>query len=122
MVELVDVALSDVSRRSRTLQVSHEAAGLRRGLDPGESLLVRDGEDFYSAEVADIEFELDDTVYTLTLGGRVPEDLAAEQLTGTAPEPGPHGFSVHDVVRLLGKATSGRVPSPREPGHHTTDR
>lgn len=116
-MELVDVALSDFTRRSRTLRVSHSDSGLVRSLELGETLLVRDPETgFHSAVVAEIEGE-GDVVYTVVVGGRVPEDLAQEKLAGRAPASDPDSLSLHDVIALLGRARddrSGRVPQPRQ--------
>jgi hypothetical protein len=115
-MELVDVTLTELTRRSRTLRVAHSSTALGRGLELGESLLVRDDTGFYSAIVGDLEFELDDTVYVLALGARVPEELAEEKLAGRAPAHDDGSLSLHDVIDLLGTMQTGRVPEPRKPG------
>ena len=70
-METLELALSEFTRRSRSLLVAHSATALSRGLEPGETVLVRDGETCLMAEVADISFELTDTHYRLALGREV---------------------------------------------------
>ncbi len=113
-MELVNATVSELTRRSRTLRVTHSSTALTRGLELGESLLVRDSEGYWSAIVAEIEFEIEDTVYLLALGGRVPEELAQEKLAGLAPAHDDGSLSLHDVIDLLGRARAGRVPTPRQ--------
>ena len=83
-----------------TVLVAHSETALRRGLDHGEVAILRaeDGE-FHVARVVDIPFEVDDTVYTFELGGRIPEDLARERAAGLDPDL--HDLDLHDVVDLL---------------------
>lgn len=85
-MERVVVELTPFTRRSRSVAVSHRAAALPRGLEPGEFVVVHDPSDEadFTATVADIGFELEDTVYRLELGTRITPEEAAEWL---APEP-----------------------------------
>lgn len=119
-MELIEAAVSELTRRSRTLRVAHSSTTLGRGLELGESVLVRDESGYYSAVVGDVEFELEDTVYLLALGGRVPEEQAEEKLAGRAPAQDPGSLSLHDVIDLLGQVRSaGRVPAPRRESPQT---
>lgn len=103
-MERIDATLTAFTRRSRSLAVSHVAAGLARGLEPGEFVLVHDPADaaHFTATVADIDFELDDTVYRLELGTRVTAAEAAEWL---APEPDPSTgqVSTRQLMDMLGE-------------------
>lgn len=111
---LVDVTLTEFTRRSRSVVVAHSDTGLTRGLNRGDSLLVRvDGEEYRTGVVVDIEFLPDDTVYRLILGGRVPDDLVAERLQAQR-ERDASRVSVHDIVDMLGCSDSGRrIPMQR---------
>lgn len=105
IVEQIVVELSAFTRRSGSLAVGHVGAGLTCGLEPGELVLVHDrsdGADF-TAAVADIDFELADTVYRLELGTRI---TAAEAAAWLAPQPveAPAGhMSTQRLVGLLGE-------------------
>src|SRR5215207_4670833 len=85
IVELIDIELSEFTRRSRSVEVAHGAAGIDRGLEYGERVLVHTDGEYRTAVVADIDFALDDTHYRLVLGGRVPPELAQERIDGTVP-------------------------------------
>lgn len=63
-MELIDVAVSRLGHHEGTVAVSHTAAGCARGLDFGEVVMLRgsDGQTCL-ARIADISFELEDTVY-----------------------------------------------------------
>lgn len=107
-MERIDLALSEFSRRSRSLAVSHAASALSRGLDLGEYVVVHDhaagpaGAD-YTAIVADVHFELEDTVYRLELGTRITPEEAAEWLA-PATEDGP--ITTSRLAGLLGELRS----------------
>ncbi len=109
------IEASEVVRGSdeRTVLLGHSRTGLRRGLDFGEAVLLHlpDGE-YHVARVVDLTFELDDTIYTFELGGRVPEDLARERAEGLSPER--HDLSLHEIVDLLHDLRE-RGDGPAEP-------
>lgn len=112
-MELIDVELSEFTRRSRSVVVAHGATGLERGLEYGERVLLHTGDEFRTAVVADIDFDLEDTHYRLVLGGRVPADLAQERLEGT-PNPVSGRVSVHDIADMLARSGAGhRIPMQR---------
>lgn len=95
------MVLSPFTRRSRSLAVSHVQQGLTRGLEPGEHVLVHDpaaGEHF-TAKVADIHFELDDTDYRLELGTRITAAEAAEWLVPSSAAE--DRLTTRDIVDLL---------------------
>lgn len=73
-MQTLELELSEFTRRAGSLLVSHTTTSLSRGLEPGESVLVRDGQAFYLATVHDISFDLTDTHYRLELGA--PMDAA----------------------------------------------
>ncbi|MFC5176867.1 hypothetical protein [Nocardioides taihuensis] len=65
-MELIDVPVTRLEGHEGTVEVSHRAAGCRRGLEFGEVVMLRGGDgQTCLARVADIAFELDDTVYHL---------------------------------------------------------
>jgi hypothetical protein len=68
-VQLLELELSEFTRRVGSLLVAHTATSLSRGLEPGEAVLARDRDQtFYLATVRDISFDLTDTYYRLELG------------------------------------------------------
>lgn len=99
-MEIIDAGELVPGPAARTVLVAHSRTGLRRGLDFGEAVLLRaeDGE-YHVARVVDLTFELDDTVYTCELGGRIPEDLARERAEGI--DPSRHDLQLHEIVDLL---------------------
>lgn len=112
-MELIDIELSEFTRRSRSVVVAHGAAGLERGLEYGERVLLHTGDEYRTAVVADIDFDLEDTHYRLILGGRVPAELAQERLEGT-PAPVSGRVSVHDIADMLARSGAGhRIPMQR---------
>ena len=84
----------------RLVVVAHSHTGLSRGLDHDEPviLVAEDGE-HHVARVTDIDFELDDTIYTIELGGRIPADLARQRAGGL--DPAKHDLPLQEIVDLL---------------------
>lgn len=115
IVELIDIELSEFTRRSRSVVLTHSASGLGRGLEYGERVLLHTGgEEYRTAVVADIDFTLDDTQYRLILGGQVPAALAVERAGATAPSVSGR-VSVHDVADMLARSGAGRrIPMQRQ--------
>lgn len=113
-MELIDIELSDFTRRSRSVVLAHRASGLDRGLEYGERILLHTGGDEYrAAVVADIDFDLEDTHYRLILGGRVPAELARENGEDAAAVSG--RVSVRDVADMLARSGAGhRIPVQRQ--------
>ena len=112
-MELIDIELSEFTRRSRSVVVAHGAAGLERGLEYGERVLLHTGDEYRTAVVANIDFDLEDTHYRLILGGRVPAELAQERLEGN-PAPVSGRVSVHDIADMLARSGAGhRIPMQR---------
>lgn len=102
----------------RSVVVAHSQTALRRGLEPEEAvILVLDDGEHHVARVVGIEFELDDTVYTLEPGGRIPADLAQERAAGL--DAAEHDLALHEIVDLLHglrRQGSDRAPGRRPPG------
>lgn len=112
-MELIDIALSDFTRRSRSVVLAHSAAGLARGLEYGERVLLRTGDEYRTAVVADIDFSLEDTHYRLVLGGLVPAELALQRAGGGNPRLSGR-VSVHDIADMLARSGAGhRIPMQR---------
>ena len=110
-MELIEVAELARGRDAGTVLVAHSETTLRRGLEFGEEVVVREaGADFHAAVVVEIAFELDDTVYTLVLGTRLPPDLARERLEGLDPDR--HDLELHELVDLLGDVRHLRPVDP----------
>jgi hypothetical protein len=112
-VELIDIELSEFTRRSRSVVLAHREAGLDRGLEYGERVLLHTGDEYRTAVVADIDFTLDDTQYRLVLGGRVPAEIALER-AGRSSSTVSGRVSVHDVADMLARSGAGhRIPMQR---------
>ena len=113
-MELIDIELSEFTRRSRSVVLTHSDAGLNRGLEYGERVLLHTGGDEYrTAVVADIDFSLEDTHYRLILGGQVPAELALQRAGAQAPTVSGR-VSVHDVADMLARSGAGRrIPMQR---------
>ncbi|WP_343907096.1 hypothetical protein [Nocardioides aquiterrae] len=111
-MEMIDAGALVPGPAERTVLVAHSRTGLRRGLDLGEAVLLRapDGE-YHVARVVDLTFELDDTVYTCELGGRIPEELARERAAGLDPDR--DDLELHEIVDLLHEL--------RDEGHRPPD-
>jgi hypothetical protein len=100
-MQLIEVDRVVRGRDAHTALVAHSQTSLQRGLEFGEPVVLRvGGRDNYAAKVRDIEFEHDDTVYTLDLSVRLPEDLAEERLAGLTTE---SDLELHEIVDLLGE-------------------
>ena len=113
-MELIDIELSEFTRRSRSLVLAHADSGLRRGLEYGERVILHTGGDEYrTAVVADVDFTLEDTHYRMILGGRVPAELVPEKVAGTAPSLSGR-VSVHDIADMLARSgAANRIPMQR---------
>lgn len=86
---------------TRVFPLHHSATTLTRGLDPGEEVVILDADgEYHAAAVVDIAFTLDDTVYVLQTGVRLPEEHARARLESAAGT-GPH--DVDGVVDLIGE-------------------
>ena len=128
-MELIVTEISEFTRRSRSLVVAHGDTDLARGLEYGERVLVRDGSEYRTAVVVDIDFDLTDTHYRLVLGGRVPTDLAEETLIGeidpaadsaTAPA---DTVSIRDIADMLARSGAAhRIPMQRRVAQRLLDR
>lgn len=105
-MEQINVALSPFTRRSRSLAVRHRGHDLSRALEPGEHVLIHDpdAEEHFNAVVADIHFDLDDTTYRLTIGGRMTAAEAAEWM---APAGDDETLTTRDIVALLAELRRG---------------
>jgi hypothetical protein len=85
-MERIEVELSEFVLRSRSTVVSHVDAGLTRGLEPGEAVVLQDrARGHYAAEVVDLDFAPTDTLYRLRIGVRLGVEDALERLRGAAP-------------------------------------
>lgn len=99
-MEQIVVALSPFTRACRSLSISHRDHALAHGLEEGEHLLVLDPDsgEHFSAVVADVHFELDDTTYRVALGGRITAEEATDWL---APALHEDHLTTGDLVALL---------------------
>lgn len=101
-METLQLALSEFTKRSRSVLVAHGATTLDRGLEPGETVLIRDGESLRAATVADVTFELTDTHYRLELG-RELDAAESAALAGAARSASP-AVDTLELVALLREA------------------
>ena len=91
------------------ITVRHSETTLTRGLEPAEDVVVQDADGGYrSGTVEELEFTLEDTEYLVRLGVRLPDDLAAERLSGA--ELSRDQQELHDVVDLIGELRRLVVP------------
>lgn len=89
------------------LVIAHSSTKLTRGLDHGEPVVIQtDRGELYAAEVIDIGFWPEDTVYTLALGARLPENLARERIEGLDARK--HDLALHEIIDLLGELARQR--------------
>lgn len=105
-METLDLELSEFSRRAASMLVAHSQTALGRGLEPEETVLVRDGvRGHLMATVRDISFDLTDTHYRLELGATL-SDAEARLLTSTAARTPDTRAEVDlgDVLALLHQA------------------
>ncbi|SFC32155.1 hypothetical protein SAMN04487968_105169 [Nocardioides terrae] len=113
-MQSIEVELGDFSLRRRSLLVSHVAADLPRGLEPGEQVLLHDRvRGYFSAHVADLDFTAGDTVYRVAIRRGLTDDQALERMRGTfAPTGG--RITRTDLVDLLGqlRGTVAAAPAP----------
>ncbi len=125
-MELIEIELSEFTRRSRSLAVQHGETGLTRGLEYGERVLIRSAGVYRTAVVADIEFTAEETHYRLVLGGRVPTDLAEARLLGEINlDAGASRarVSVNDVADMLARSGAAhRIPMQRQVAQRLLDR
>lgn len=102
-MEIVEAELSTFTWRCRSLRVSHREAGLTRGLEPGEEVLVHDAGPMrlghVTARVADVEFDLADTCYRLELGSAVSGATALALAVAGAGDATRGPVAPHHVTR-----------------------
>ncbi len=124
-MELIEIELSEFSRRSRSVVVTHSSTELSRGLEYGERVLILGSDGYRVAVVADIDFEMADTTYRLVLGARVSEETAQEYLVGELDQtvPSMRRVSVDDVADLLARSGAvHRIPLQRQVARRLLDR
>jgi hypothetical protein len=110
-MELIDVMVSTrlLNGLAGTFTLAHASTDLTRGLNPLEEVVIRDLDgELHAATVEDIDYTLDDTVYLLQVGVRLPPEIAEERLrqdgpgaTSENPEDGVE--DVQSIVDLLGR-------------------
>ena len=117
-MEVIGLELSEFTRRSRSVVLRHDAAGLGRRLEYGERVLLDTGAEYRAAVVADIDADPEDVQYRLVLGGVVPPELAEGhpvQGADGAPAAVSGRVSVHDLADILVRAGAGqRIPMQRQ--------
>ena len=118
-MEVIGLELSEFTRRSRSVVLRHDAAGLVRRLEYGERVLLDTGGEYRAAVVADIHADPDDVQYRLVLGGVVPPELAegrpAQSADGATAAAVSGRVSVHDLADILVRAGAGqRIPMQRQ--------
>lgn len=104
-VELIELPYAgrELAVMHGPLIISHVESRLRRALEPGEDvvLLDLDGE-YHSGFVADLRFELEDTLYVIDRGVRLPPEQATERLDDADGGPEARGlYSTQSVLDML---------------------
>ncbi|MDF9717761.1 hypothetical protein INN71_17675 [Nocardioides sp. ChNu-153] len=114
-METIDIVLSPFARRARSVVLAHGATRLTRGLEPGETVVLRDEQgELHTAHVADLDFDLEETYYRLALDG--PATGPGSPASAPA-EPGSDDdlARVEELLRRAreeGLAPPARRPSP----------
>ncbi|MFW6775763.1 hypothetical protein ACOACO_15875 [Nocardioides sp. CPCC 205120] len=111
-METIDIALAPFALRSRSVVLAHGATGLARGLEPGETVVLRDEQgNLHTAHVADLDFGLEETYYRLAL-----HDPAAGpgRPASTTAEPGLDD-ELRRVEELLREAREQGIVPPTRP-------
>lgn len=106
-MEQIELALTGFTLRSGSIGVSHVEQALRQGLEPGELVVLRDtgsGRHF-TGVVADVDFELEDTVYRVEVGAPISDAEAEQWLRPAAP--GGH-VTNEEIMALLAELRRGR--------------
>lgn len=102
-MESIEVTLSAFTLRSGSLAVAHREAGLTRGLEDGEHVVLHDaGGEWHAASVADIDFTLDDTIYRLEIGARLSDEAARARLSTDGADTAGRPVTTQDLLGLLG--------------------
>jgi hypothetical protein len=79
---MLEVEHTAFTRRTGSVVVAHSTTDLARGLEPGATVATRDQDGVVRAAlVADLDFDLDDTYYRLTLGEVLRLDAAELAVT-----------------------------------------
>jgi len=109
-MQSIEVELGEFGLRRRSLLVSHVAADLPRGLEPGERVLVHDpARGYFSGHVADLDFTPTDTVYRIGVGVALTDEQALERMRGTFAPAGDR-ITRQDLVDLLGQLRGTASP------------
>ncbi|MBZ5738132.1 hypothetical protein [Nocardioides mangrovi] len=89
----------------RRLQVAHSAAGLSRGLEFDEYVVLRDATDDrrFLGRVVDLEFDLEDTYYSVHVDGALAEAVADRYVTAGGT------LETNEVADLLRQLAGERV-------------
>lgn len=101
-MQQIQAALTAFTRRSGSIRVSHRQTQLSRGLDLGDQILVHDPatDTHMVATVAEVDFELADTSYRLSLGREITAGEAAEWMT-PVPVQASHRLSTRNIMTML---------------------
>ncbi|MBZ5735162.1 hypothetical protein K8Z61_11715 [Nocardioides sp. TRM66260-LWL] len=104
-MELVELPYTgaELTAMRGPLIVSHVESRLRRALEPGEDLVLLDVDgEYHSGWVADLRFELEDTLYVVERGVRLPPEQASERLDEADGGPEARGLeSTQSVLDML---------------------
>lgn len=112
-MQTLELELSDFTRRAGSLLVAHSTTCLSRGLEPGESVLARDGaHTFYLATVRDISFDLTDTFYRLELGAPMDAATALDAQHAALVADAHDASGRVDIPELLGLLRAARPLAP----------
>jgi hypothetical protein len=89
----------------RRLQVAHSAAGLSRGLEFDEYVVLRAADDDrrFLGRVVDLEFDLEDTYYSVQVDGALAEAVA-EKYTAVGGS-----TDTNEIAALLRELAGERV-------------
>lgn len=82
MVALIDLELTELTHRRRSVPLAHRATFLPAPLAVSDSVVLRDlcTGVFHSATVAEVDSVAGETHYRLTLGIELPEEVALDRV------------------------------------------
>lgn len=97
--------------------LAHSDAGLSRGLEHGEQVVIVDPDgEFHAAVVHGIDFGLSDTHYVLKVGVRLPPGTVHARLARPAgDEAAGEAVEVDDVLDLLARLRDRPPPEVGDP-------
>lgn len=81
-MEIVDVSLTEFTRRSGVVRVGHRESELPRALEVGDEVLVLADGEFHDSVVVEVDQTDADPAYVIRMGRQVPLLQALDRIAG----------------------------------------